>query len=81
MAGIADQTRAAVGAPSSVRIGLVESLAPLVISVQGVPFQTVGTLSSYTPVVGDTVALLGQSPTSGSDPTSWLALGAVVANP
>lgn len=72
---IPDQTKAAVGAPSSVRVGTVASLNPLVITVQGVPFQTVGTLQSYVPQVGDAVALLGQSPTSGSDPTSWLALG------
>jgi hypothetical protein len=54
-------------------------LNPLVITVQGVPFQTVGTLQSYIPQVGDSVALLGQSPTSGSDPTSWLALGKVTS--
>jgi hypothetical protein len=77
---IPDQTKAAIGAPSSVRVGTVASLNPLVITVQGVPFQTVGTLKSYVPQVGDAVALLGQSPTSGSDPTSWLAMGGLSVN-
>lgn len=79
VATLPDQTKAAVGAPSSVRVGKVDSLAPLVVSVQGVPFQTVGTLQSYSPQVGDSVALLGQSPTSGSDPTTWLAMGGLSA--
>lgn len=79
VATVPEQTKAAIGAPSSVRVGKVDSLAPLVVSVQGVPFQTVGTLQSYAPQVGDSVALLGQSPTSGSDPTTWLALGGLSA--
>jgi hypothetical protein len=77
MPTIAEQVQAASGAPASVRIGTVTSVAPTVISAQGVTFSEVGILASYTPVEGDTVALLGQSPTSGSDPTSWLVLGKI----
>lgn len=75
--GLATQVRSAVGQPSTVRIGVVESVFPLTVDVQGAVFTEVGTLGSYFPLVGDTVALLGQSPQSGSDPTSWLALGSM----
>lgn len=78
MPTLAEQVQVSSGAPASVRVGLVESVDPLVVSAQGVPFQQVGVLGWYTPVEGDTVALLGQSPTSGSDPTSWLMLGNVL---
>lgn len=77
MASLAGQVQEAAGAPGSVRIGLVTSTSPLVITAQGVQFRGIGVLASYTPVAGDTVALLGQSPTSGSDPSSWLVLGKV----
>lgn len=65
------------GQPSSVRIGLITSVNPTVVTVQGATFTDVGFLGSYTPIAGDTVALLGQCPASGSDPTSWLVLGSV----
>jgi hypothetical protein len=71
---LAGEVKAAVGQPSSVRIGVVTQLNPLIVSVQGVDFENVG-LAAGAPAVGDNVALLGQSPVSGSDPTSWLALG------
>lgn len=77
MADLASAVRGAVGQPASVRIGIVDSLAPLVISAQGAPFDDVGLLGSYVPQVGDTVAMLGQSTEVGSDPASWLALGNV----
>jgi hypothetical protein len=77
MASLSEQIAAAPGQPSSVRIGVVDSVNPPVISVQGVVFSDVGFIQTFTPVAGDVVALLGQSPNSGSDPTSWLCLGAV----
>jgi hypothetical protein len=77
MANLTDSVQGAIGQPASVRVGTVESANPLVISAQSTPFENVGVLDSYGPVVGDTVALLGQSSNSGSDPTSWLALGAI----
>lgn len=76
MAGLAEAVQGVVGQPASVRVGVVESLDPLVISAQGVPFDDVGLLTNYVPVIGDTVVLLGQSTSAGSDPASWLALGA-----
>lgn len=77
MTGLAEAVRAAVGQPASVRVGTVDSLDPVVVTAQGVPFDDVGFISSYVPVVGDTVALLGQCSETGSDPASWLALGAI----
>lgn len=77
MAGLAEAVQGTVGQPASVRIGVVDSVSPLAISAQGVPFNDVGLLGDYAPQVGDSVALLGQSSGVGSDPASWLALGAV----
>lgn len=77
MAGLAEAIQGTVGQPASVRIGVVDSTSPLAISAQGVPFNDVGLLGDYAPAVGDSVALLGQSSGAGSDPASWLALGAV----
>lgn len=74
---IADQVSTAVGQPSSVRVGTVVSTSPVKISIQGVSFTNIGVSGSYIPQIGDTVSVLGQSPTSGSDPTSWLVLGSV----
>ena len=79
MPGLADAVHDVVGQPSSVRIGVVDSIEPPVVSAQGVPFEEVGFIDGYVPVVGDTVALLGQSSEAGSDPASWLVLGKVVA--
>lgn len=81
MASITQQIAAAPGQPSSVRIGIVLETNPTVISVQGQEFTDVGFLDSYTPTVGDVVALLGQSSQAGTDPTSWLCLGEVVSEP
>lgn len=81
MTGLAEAIQGAVGQPSSVRIGIVESIRPPVVTAQGVPFEDVGFIGSYLPVVGDTVALLGQCSDTGSDPASWLVIGSVNANP
>lgn len=81
MAGLAEAVQNAVGQPASVRIGMVDSINPTVISAQGAPFEEVGFVDGYVPVAGDTVALLGQSSGSGSDPASWLALGKIQSSP
>lgn len=78
MASLSQQIAAVPGQPSSVRIGTVRSTNPIVITAQGVEFVDVGFIGGYTPTTGDVVALLGQSPASGSDPTSWLCMGSVV---
>lgn len=64
-----------VGAPSSVRVGMVDSVSPVSISAQGVPFEDVGVLTGAHLLVGNPVVMLGQSSQEGSDPASWLALG------
>ncbi len=76
MTGLADAVQGVAGQPSSVRVGVVESVSPPVITAQGVPFDDVGLLSSFLPLVGNPVVLLGQSSETGSDPASWVALGA-----
>jgi hypothetical protein len=76
MAGLAEAVQGVVGQPASVRVGVVDSTTPLAISAQGVPFDDVGLLGDYAPFVGDSVVLLGQCSGAGSDPASWLALGA-----
>lgn len=65
----------AAGQPASVRVGIVDSVNPLIISVQGAPMVDVGVLNSFVPQVGNPVILLGQSPASGADPASWVCLG------
>lgn len=72
-------TRNAVGQPSSVRMGTITSVSPLILTVQGAPYSSdaVGVLGWYVPAVGDVVAVLGQSVATGSDPQSWLILGLV----
>jgi hypothetical protein len=75
----ADQISKDRGQPGTVRIGTVASVVPLVVSVQGSLFTDVGVLAGYVPVVGQTVALLGQSSVS-ADGSSWLALGAITSS-
>lgn len=75
MAGLAEAVQGAVGQPSSVRIGTVDALSPLAVSIQGTPLDDVGILTSYAVAVGDSVVVLGQSSSAGSDPASWLVLG------
>jgi hypothetical protein len=62
--------------PSTVRIGVVESVSPLVVNVQGSLFVGVGYLGWYTPVVGDVVGMVGQSALT-SDAASWLCVGEI----
>lgn len=67
------------GQPATVRIGIVTEVLPLLINVQGTTMIGVGKLDSYAPMVGDYVALLGQSAVS-ADGSSWLALGRASAS-
>lgn len=71
-----------MGQPATVRVGLVESVSPLQVSVQGVVLDDVGTIAPFLSV-GDGVALIGQPPEQGADPSSWLVLGRIetVAQP
>lgn len=70
------QIKSTPGSPASVRVGTVVALSPLTVSVQGTVFKDVGWLGSYIPIPGDSVILIGQSSEAGSDPASWVALGA-----
>lgn len=78
---IAQAVQDATGQPSTVRIGRVDSVSPLQINLGGtiLGLEALGILTPYTPSVGDTVALLGQS-VEGAQSTgsSWLVLGAIV---
>jgi len=74
---LSGQIAGAAGEPSSVRIGTVTSTSPLTVDVQGTAYTNLGLIGAC-PAVGATVALLGQSTSAGSDPTSWLVLGEVV---
>jgi len=77
--GLAEAVQAVAGQPSSTRVGTVTSTSPVEISANGVVFEDVGIANWYTPRLGDSVILLGQSSGTGTDPASWLALGS--ANP
>lgn len=74
MAGLAEAVQGVVGQPASVRVGVVDSINPIVVSAQGVAFENVGILGDLALQPGDSVALLGQSSAAGSDPASWLVL-------
>lgn len=77
MAELETQVAQVAGQPASVRIGRIAQVNPTVVTVQGTQFTDVGFLGWYSPAVGDTVAVLGQSSASGTDPASWLVLGYV----
>lgn len=70
MADLETAISAATSDDTGVRTGTVSSISPLVISLQGGVVNNPGSLKSYIPAVGDTVALLRQG-------DSWLCLGAV----
>lgn len=77
MPNLVSEILAAVGQPASIRIGRVATINPLSISLQGVTLDpsTYGVLDSYIPTVNDSVVLIGQSKSVGSDPSTWLVLG------
>jgi hypothetical protein len=81
MASLTQQIAAAPGQPATVRIGKIASVNPVTVTVQGAVFTNVGFAQGYTFSVGDTVALIGQSNASGSDPASWLVLSAEGSTP
>ena len=64
------------GEPSKVRIGTVDANGFIMLQETVLDPASVGLLGSYTPVAGDSVALLGQSAV-GTSGTSWLVLGSV----
>lgn len=64
------------GVPASVRIGVVVDDTPLRVNVQGTIYRDLGYIGSL-PAIGDTVALLGQSTSVTSSPSSWLVLGKI----
>lgn len=67
---------ASYGQPASIRIGVVSSTSPLRVDVQGTEYRELGYIGAL-PALGDTVALIGQSSSISSDPTSWLVMGKV----
>lgn len=67
----------AAGAPATVRIGTVVAISPLGVSVQGTVFTDVGVVGTASAAIGDTVVLIGQSNSVGTDVASWLCIGSV----
>lgn len=67
----------AVGVPATLRVGVVTSTAPLRVDVQGTLYRELGYIAPL-PAVGDTVALIGQSTSVASSPSSWLVLGTIL---
>lgn len=66
---LAHQTQKTAGIPNGMRTATVSATGPLTISVAGGLISSgVGVLASYTPVVGDVVAVFRQD-------SSWLVLG------
>lgn len=68
----------AIGSPCTIRIGVVTQTSPLRVDVQGTLFKNLGVIGSV-PSVGDKVALIGQSTSVTSSPSSWLVLGVVTS--
>lgn len=64
------------GQPATVRIGTVVSVLPPAVTVQGTTLNDVGFLRGYSPQIGDTVAVLGQSAVT-ADAASWLVMNAI----
>lgn len=65
-----------VGVPSSVRVGIVVEDSPLRVNIQGTVYVAMGYIGSL-PAVDDVVAVIGQSTSVTSSPTSWLVLGKI----
>jgi hypothetical protein len=79
---LADQTAATPGQPSTVRVGTVQAINPIQILMGGtvIDRDSLGFLTDYNPVVGDTVAILGQAVEgANSSASTWLVLGAINA--
>lgn len=77
---LADATAATPGQPSTARVGTVQAINPIQIEMGATIIQaeSLGFLTDYNPVVGDQVALLGQSVDgSSSSGSTWLVLGAI----
>lgn len=74
---LARQITRVAGQPASIRVGTVMSVSPLEVQVQDTVYssESLGVLGSYFPVMGDTVAVIGQSNDESSDPASWLVMG------
>lgn len=66
----------AIGVPASIRVGTVTSTSPLRVQVQDTVYQELGYIGTL-PSLGDTVALIGQSTSVTSSPSSWLVLGKI----
>lgn len=59
-------------ANNNIRVGVVTATSPLEVSLNGGRVMTPGRLASYTPGVGDIVAMVRQDST-------WLVLGEIMA--
>jgi len=68
---LAHQTQKTAGIGNGMRTATIAAINPVTLSVNGGQFSSgVGVLDSYTPAVGDTVAVFRQD-------SSWLVMGAI----
>lgn len=70
----------AAGQPATIRVGVVEGVAPLRVNVQGtiVQGESLGRIGTL-PALGDTVLLIGQSVRGASSSAStWICLGQIL---
>lgn len=75
-APLPDAVLRAIGAPATVRVGTVTSTSPLRVQVQDTIYRELGYIGTL-PSLGDTVAMIGQSTSVTSSPSSWLVLGTI----
>jgi len=74
---LVDAVNVAAGQPATVRVGVVTSVSPLRVDVQGTLFEGMGRIGTL-PSLGDVVLMLGQSVRgSGSSGSSWVVLGTI----
>lgn len=72
------QIGAVSGQPATIRVGKVETVSPLTVSIQGTVLADVGIVGVPSlPAAGQPVLVVGQSAEPSSDAASWAVLGAV----
>lgn len=73
----------AIGAPGNMRIGVITGTDPAQVTIESTVLNpaAVGFLDGYVPVLGDVVAVSGQSAQPSARSASWLVHGRIVSSP
>lgn len=73
----------AIGAPGNMRIGVITGVEPAQVTLESTVLNAdvVGFLDGYVPVLGDVVAVSGQSAQPSARSASWLVHGKIVSTP